>query len=330
MRQPATGVLLARQRRADEVRPSCDHLKLRFTGVTLKGRANAVGASSRASGHGSRGRGRLNLAAPARKAPAEGSRRAARHKHLLSSREDDDVRRGDGDDDGARRGRASPASAAHKQREPPTEYDHRSLVHDDIVGQICFPHIRAGLGQASARDLSPIRPVLWKTDLTPCAIVSPFRRDEDGEFSTSPDDLGRPAGRGCDDGAARADADRTPARHTDPGATRVRRRSLDQPQGRMGTQRRRRLLPRQLQATRRVLAQAREAVQPDSRRRDRQDGGEPPATDGGHHVARELREARAIQVDLLAALARADADRPAAVGRRCAGARERRQGGHLD
>ena len=70
----------------------------------------------------------------------------------------------------------------------------------------------------------------------------------------------------------------------------------------------------------RLLAQAREAVDPHSRRRDRQDGREPAAADGDHHVAGELREARSLQGDL--APARADAEGP---DRRRRRARSRRK-----
>ena len=72
---------------------------------------------------------------------------------------------------------------------------------------------------------------------------------------------------------------------------------------------RRRLLPRQLPADCRLLAEARRAVRSHGAAGDRQDGRRAPAAHGDRHVAGEPQEARALQGDLGAAGARRGADR---------------------
>ena len=94
--------------------------------------------------------------------------------------------------------------------------------------------------------------------------------------------------------AAAPDARRTAAAGTSPVA-----------EGGVGPQRRRRLLPRQLPAADRVLEEARQGVEPRfTSSRSARPPMKPAAADGDHHVAGELREARALQGDLAPALAR--------------------------
>ena len=75
-------------------------------------------------------------------------------------------------------------------------------------------------------------------------------------------------------------------------------------QGRVGQQRRRRLLPRQLSAAAGVLAEAREGVAAHQARANRSDGDEEATHDGDHHVPREPQEPRQVQGHLAAPVAR--------------------------
>ena len=99
----------------------------------------------------------------------------------------------------------------------------------------------------------------------------------------------------------------------------------DEPEGAVRPRHRRRLLPRQLHAVRRVPPQTGQGIGPHDGRGDREDRRRPPRADRDHHVAREPQEARAIQGDQPQAGARREPDR-----RSGASAREGRQVGRLD
>ena len=94
-----------------------------------------------------------------------------------------------------------------------------------------------------------------------------------------------------------------------------RRRGPDQGPGRhhaeaaLRLQHRRRLPARHLRPVHRVLAEARQGIQPDAGHRDRQDGGRPAASRRDRHRAGELRQAGSLQADLAAAAPGARADR---------------------